>query len=83
MTLPPDSTFYQPTDGQMYHMYLNYNSEHPPSLKRSIPFSQFVRLKRIHSESLHLLESSNTYVFLLSEERVSTSVDTGSLGTHY
>ena len=31
-------------------MYLNFNSEHQRSLKRSIPYSQFLILKRIHSE---------------------------------
>ena len=39
------------------HMYLNYFSEHPMSLKKSIPYSQFLRLKKIHSETLYLLES--------------------------
>ena len=39
------------------HMYLNYSSEHPMSLKKSIPYSQFLRLKKIHSENQHLLES--------------------------
>ena len=38
-------------------MYLNLNSEHPVSLKRSIPYSQFLRLKRIHSESHYLLQA--------------------------
>ena len=33
------------------HMHLNFHSEHPMNLKRSIPYSQFLRLKRIHSES--------------------------------
>ena len=42
------------TDG---HMYLNFHSEHPMSLKRSIPYSQFLRLKRIHSESHYLLQA--------------------------
>ena len=37
------------------HMYLNYSSEHPRSLKKSIPYSQFLRLKRIHSEPNYLL----------------------------
>ena len=32
------------------HMYLNYFSECPMSLKKSIPYSQFLRLQRIHSE---------------------------------
>ena len=39
------------------HVYLNFNSEHPINLKRSIPYSQFLRLKRIHSESQYLIQS--------------------------
>ena len=27
------------------HMYLNFHSEHPMNLKRSIPYSQFLRLR--------------------------------------
>ena len=48
------------------HMYLNYNSEHPMSLKNSILFSQFLRLKRIHFEPEHLLEAQiYMYLFFL------------------
>ena len=32
------------------HMYLNFCSEYLISLKSSIPYSQFLRLKRIHTE---------------------------------
>ena len=39
------------------HMYLNFHSKHPLNLKRSIPYSQFLRLKRIHSESHYLIQS--------------------------
>ena len=39
------------------HMYLNFCSEHPMSLKNSIPYSQYLRLKRIHNEPQHLLEA--------------------------
>ena len=39
------------------HMYLNFNSEHPINLKRSLPYSHFLRLKRIHSESHYLIQS--------------------------
>ena len=39
------------------HMYLNFHSEHPMSLKGSMPYSQFLRLKRIHSESHYLLQA--------------------------
>ena len=46
------------------HMYLNYFSEHPMSLKKSIPYSQFLRLKKIHSEIQHLLEAQiHMYLF--------------------
>ena len=45
-------------------MYLNYFSECPMSLKRSIPYSQFLRLKRIHSEPQYLLEAHiHMYLF--------------------
>ena len=45
-------------------MYLNYSSEHPVSLKKSIPYSQFLRLKKIHSETQHLLEAQiHMYLF--------------------
>ena len=52
----------KPTDT---HMYLHYNSEHPPNLKRSIPFSQFLRLKKIHSESCIYQKPKYICVFLL------------------
>ena len=40
------SVFYKPTDS---HSYLNYTSCHPPSTKSSIPYSQFLRLRRLCS----------------------------------
>ena len=51
------------------HMYLNYFSEHFMSLKRSIPYSQFLRLKRIHSEPQYLLEAQiPMYLFFIWRE---------------
>ncbi len=41
------SVFYKPTDS---HSYLLYSSSHPNHTKRSIPFSQFLRLHRLCSE---------------------------------
>ena len=38
-------------------MYLNFYSEHPMNMKTSIPYSQFLRLKRIHSESHYLIQA--------------------------
>ena len=50
-------------------MYLNYSSEHPMYLKRSIPYPQFLRLKRIHSEPQYLLEVQiHMYLFFIWRE---------------
>ncbi|XP_033099986.1 uncharacterized protein LOC117103523 [Anneissia japonica] len=40
------SVHYKSTDA---HTYLNYASSHPPSCKQAIPYSQFLRLRRICS----------------------------------
>ena len=51
------------------HMYLNCFSEHPMSLKKSIPYSQFLRLKRIHSEPQYLFEAQlHMYLFVIWRE---------------
>ena len=39
------------------HMYLNFHSEHPMSLQWSTPYSQFLRHKRIYTESHYLLQA--------------------------
>ena len=41
------SVFYKPTDS---HSYLLYSSSYPNHTKQSIPFSQFLRLRRLCSE---------------------------------
>lgn len=41
------SIHYKDTDS---HCYLNYNSYHPDKCKEAIPYSQFLRLKRLCSE---------------------------------
>ena len=51
------------------HMYLNYFSEYLMSLKKPIPYSQFLRLKRIHSEPQYLLEAQiHMYLFFIWRE---------------
>jgi hypothetical protein len=40
------TVFYKPTDS---HTYLNFKSSHPPATKNSIPYSQFLRLRRLCS----------------------------------
>ena len=42
----------KPTDA---HNYLSYQSCHPPTCKDSIPYSQFLRLRRICSDSTDLI----------------------------
>ena len=41
------SVFFKETDS---HSYLTYNSSHPPACKDSIPYSQFLRLRRLCSD---------------------------------
>jgi Reverse transcriptase (RNA-dependent DNA polymerase) len=45
------SLYTKPTDKKLY---LNFFSNHPPHTKKSIPFSQLLRLKRIISETSNL-----------------------------
>ena len=50
--------YQKPTDT---HPYLNYNSAHPPHLKKSIPYSQALRLRRICSDDQTLKERIKQY----------------------
>ena len=60
------SIFYKPTDS---HSYLNYFSNHPRSCKDSIPFSQFLRLKRLCSKDSDFeIKSEEMVKFFLSED---------------
>lgn len=43
------SVHYKPTDS---HSYLDYRSSHHPAMKNSIPFSQFLRLRRLCSDDV-------------------------------
>ena len=45
-----------PTDA---HMYLHYNSYHPVHQKKSIPYSQAIRLRRICSTDIRLKEATD------------------------
>lgn len=50
------SVFYKPTDS---HSYLLFSSSHPPSTKNSIPYSQFLRLRRICSDDQDFLDQAH------------------------
>ena len=48
--------YYKPTDS---HSFLRYDSSHPKACKDSIPYSQFLRLRRICSEDEDFETNSN------------------------
>ena len=57
------------------HMYLNFCSEHPMSLKNSKPYSQYLRLKRIHTAPQYLLETQiQMYFFFLWREYLHNTI---------
>ena len=49
------SVYYKPTDS---HSYLLFSSSHPSYVKNSIPFSQFLRLRRLCSDDSGFSEKS-------------------------
>ena len=49
------SVYYKPTDA---HSYLLHSSSHPNHVKNSIPFSQFLRLRRLCSDELDFSNKS-------------------------
>ena len=48
-TIQATSVYYKPTDS---HSYLLYSSSHPSHVKDPIPYSQFLRLRRLCSDDL-------------------------------
>ena len=52
-----DSTLYcKPTDS---HSYLNFHSSHPLACKKGIPYSQFLRIRRICSSDIEFEKNSS------------------------
>ena len=49
----------KPTDS---HLYLNVNSSHPEHVIKNIPKSQFLRLRRICSDSCDFMTKCNTFI---------------------
>jgi len=70
--------YYKPTDS---HNYLLYSSSHPSHVKNSIPFSQFLRLRRLCSDDSAFSTNQNqcasfsksVVTLLLSFKRVTTA----------
>ena len=56
------SIYYKATDS---HSYLNFSSSHPYSCKSSIPYSQFLRLRKICSDDANFdIEAAKMETFL-------------------
>ena len=53
------TTYSKPTDS---HLYLNTQSNHPSHIIRNIPKSQFLRLRRICSNTADFMQQCSTYV---------------------
>ena len=68
------SVFYKPTDS---HNYLLFSYIHPKHTKRSIPFSQFLRLRRLCSEDEDFQSKSlEMKIFFVERGYPSSLVDT-------
>ena len=70
------NVFYKPTDS---HSYLLYSSSHPSHVKNSIPFSQFLRLRRLCGDDSDFSNqrqctsfSINVAILFLSFKRATT-----------
>ena len=67
---------YKPTDT---HSYLDYSSSHPPHCKKTIPYSQFLRLQRICSDDdEYVAKSKEMASFLENRGSCPRSVVTNS-----
>ena len=72
------SEHYKETDT---HSYLNYTSSHPVRCKNSIPYSQFLRLRRICSEENDFENKSKEMASFFPKPRLSIKCDSASAGT--
>ena len=65
------SVYYKPTDA---HSYLLQSSSHPNHVKNSIPFSQFLRLRRLCSDELDFSNKSEVMLQFLKNRGYPDSV---------
>ena len=65
------SVYYKPTDA---HSYLLHSSSHPNHVKNSIPFSQFLRLRRLCSDGLDFSNKSEEMLQFLKNRGYLDSV---------
>ena len=67
---------YKPTD---WHSYLLHSSSHPPHVKNSIPFSQFLRLRRLCSGDTDFSAKADEMRNFFAERNYPNSVVTDAL----
>ena len=65
------SVYYKPTDP---HSYLLYSSSHPSHVKNSIPFSQFLRPRRLCSDDSDFFEKSEVMCQFFDKRGYAVSV---------
>ena len=63
--------YYKPTDS---HGYLLYSSSHPSNVKNYIPFSQFLRLRRLCSDDFDFSKKSEAMYQFFDKRGYSVSV---------
>ena len=70
------SVHYKPTDS---HSYLLHSSSHPPHVKNSIPYSQFLRLRRLCSDDTDFSAKADEICHFFAERNYPNSVVTDAL----
>ena len=79
------SVHYKPTDS---HSYLLHSSSHPSHVKNAIPYSQFLRLRRLCSDDSDFSKkcasfSKNVAILLLLSKRPTTALNKLIDSQHY
>ena len=75
------SVHYKPTDS---HSYLLYSSSHPSHVKNSIPYSRFLRLRRLCSKSEEMCQfSKNVAILSLWSKRATIAPNNLIDSQHY
>ena len=70
------SVHYKPTNS---HSYLLHSSSHPPHVKNSIPYSQFLRLRRLCSDDTDFSAKADEMRHFFAERNYPNSVVTDAL----
>ena len=72
----PTTVHYYPNDS---HSYFLRSSSHPSHVKNSIPYSQFLRLRRLYSHDSDFIPKSDEMCKFFAEREYPSSVVTSAL----